>query len=188
MAQKAAKTLAVRNTTTLNRTLVIAGSIHGLFILLRMLFFYRSFTRRSLFLYVLLSFPALFIQFWFERMGRPVYLNMSTGNTELSAKGNKELKRSGEDLEARGLTEWMWDVFYWSYGCIGLAAIVGDYAWWLWTIIPLYSLWLAYTTFIGAKQGMAGLTGGADGDGTPTVGSKRQQKLEKRGGQKVQYR
>lgn len=56
--------------------------------------------------------------------------------------------------------------------------------------MPLYSAYLAYTTFAGARKSMAGFSGAGDDDSTQGVasGSKRQQKLEKRGGQKVQYR
>lgn len=54
-------------------------------------------------------------------------------------------------------------------------------------VVPMYTGWIAYTTFTGAKSGMAGMT---DSAGVPQAGgmSKRQQKAEKRGGQKVQYR
>jgi len=88
------------------------------------------------------------------------------------------------------MTEYMWDVLYWSWGCIAVASVFGDKAWWLWIVIPVYSAWLAYTTFGSVRQGMAGLAGqategGAVGEGT---GSKRQRKMEKRGGQRVQYR
>lgn len=40
-----------------------------------------------------------------------------------------------------------------------------------------------YTTFMGARKGFA-----PDAAGVPQPTSKRQQKMEKRGGQKVQYR
>ncbi|EON65596.1 hypothetical protein W97_04834 [Coniosporium apollinis CBS 100218] len=176
MAQKAAKTLAARNTQTLNRTLIITAAVHAVFILLRGLLFRHSFTTRSLTLYLVLSAPSLIIQFWFERIGRPTYG---------AAPG--DLRRSGEDLEAKGLTEWMWDVLYWTYICLGFAAILGDWAWWSWAAVPAYSAWLAYTTFVGARQGMAGMAG-AGGEGGDSAQSKRQQKMEKRGGQKMQYR
>lgn len=58
------------------------------------------------------------------------------------------------------------------------------------TAVPLYSVWLAYSTFTGAKNGLMG--GGMPADsaqqGTAGGQSKRQAKLEKRGGQRVQYR
>ena len=113
MAQKAAKTLAARNTSILNRTLLLSLAFHGTFLLLRFLLL-----RRSLTIYALLSAPALIIQFWFERIGRPVH------------GPNGELRRSGEDLEAKGLTEWMWDVLYWTYLCLIIVAVIGDYGWW----------------------------------------------------------
>lgn len=113
MAQKAAKTLAARNVAILNRTLLLSLGFHGTFLLLRFLFLHRSLT-----LYALLSAPAFLIQFWFERIGRPTH------------GPNGELKRSGEDLEAKGLTEWMWDVLYWTYICLVTVATIGDYGWW----------------------------------------------------------
>jgi len=149
-----------------------------LFILSRFLLLRYSVTRTTFLLYIVLSFPAFFIEFWLEKIGRPTYAQ------------NGELKRSGEDLEAKGLTEYLWDVLYWTWGCIGIASVLGNKAWWMWMVIPLYSVWLAYTTFGGMRQGMAGMAG-AGGDGALTGGpaeSNRQRKMEKRGGQRMQYR
>lgn len=87
------------------------------------------------------------------------------------------------------MTEYMWDVLYWTWGCMGAVCLFGDRAWWLWIVVPLYSMWLAYTTFMGMRSGFMG--GGEGGDGSeqgPAGESKRQKKLEKRGGQRVQYR
>ena len=122
--------------------------------------------------------PAFVIEFWLENIGRP---------TQTS---NGELKKSGEDLEATGLTEYMFDVLYWSWGTVCAASLFGDRAWWLWAVIPLYSIWLAYSTFGSVRQGMAGLTGQAGDRGVANGGltSNRQKKLDKRGGQKTQYR
>lgn len=90
-------------------------------------------------------------------------------------------------MGASGLTEYMWDVLYWTWGCMGAVCVFGDRAWWLWVVVPLYSVWLAYTTLTGMRSGLAGMGGGAPGD--EHVGeSKRQKKMEKRGGQRVQYR
>ena len=128
-------------------------------------------------LYFTLSAPAFIIEFWFEKIGRPTYGS------------NGELRRSGEDLDAKGLTEYMFDVLYWSWGTTFLASVFGDSAWWLWTIIPLYSAYLAFTTFGSMRQGMAGLSNQGEGIGEASgTTSNRQKKLEKRGGQRVQYR
>ena len=120
--------------------------------------------------------PSLAIQFWFERAGRPQYGSQPG-----------ELLKSGEDLDAQGMTEWMWDVLYWTYCCVLLAAVFGDWAWWLYAVVPVYSVYLLYTAFGGAKQMMAGIAG-AGSEGKTSGQSKRQQKLEKRGGQRVVYR
>ncbi|GAB7362870.1 hypothetical protein MBLNU230_g3172t1 [Neophaeotheca triangularis] len=175
MAQKALKTLAARNTAILNRTHLIALALHSTYWLLR----FTLTTRRSL-PYTLLTLPSAIIEIWFERIGRPILGD------------NGEVKRSGEDLEAKGLTEWMWDCVYWTWGCLGLVAVVGDWAWWLWLAVPVYSAYLGFSTFQGARQGLGGL-GGGDGAGAEgekqAAQSKRSQKMEQRGGrQKVQYR
>ncbi|KAF2847401.1 hypothetical protein T440DRAFT_557504 [Plenodomus tracheiphilus IPT5] len=172
MAQKATKTLAAANTARLNQTLYITIVVHLLFWLLRAALFRASFTRRSLLLYLTLSAPQLFIQFYFERLSRPT----------LTPDG--AIRRPGEDLEAKGLTEYMWDVVYWSYGCIALAAILGDWAWIFWVVVPMYSAYAAWGVYTGMRGGYTD----AAGVPQPEVASKRQAKMEKRGGQKVQYR
>lgn len=90
----------------------------------------------------------------------------------------------------------MWDIVYWTWGVVVLAAVAGDWAWWAYAVVPLYSAWLAFTTYTGVRSGMGGLMGGGSeggigsGTGTGTGGqSKRSAKMEKRGGgQKLVYR
>lgn len=179
MAQKAAKQLAARNTSTLNRTHLISLANNVLFLFLRLIIFRKRYTRNTLTLYVLLTAPALAIEFWLEKIGRPQYAE------------NGELRKSGEDLDAKGLTEFMWDVLYWTWACIAAAALVGNRAWWMYAVVPVYSTWMASTMILNMKKGMAGMTGQGNSVGEGGEGSgdsKRQKKLEKRGGQKVQHR
>ncbi|KAL2047335.1 hypothetical protein N7G274_001356 [Stereocaulon virgatum] len=178
MAQKAAKQLAARNITVLNRAHLISLGNNVFFLLLRLIIHRAKYTRNTLTLYVLLSAPALAIELWLEKIGRPTYAD------------NGELKRSGEDLEAKGLTEFMWDVLYWTWACIAAAALMGNKAWWMYAVVPLYSMWMASTMLLNMRKGMAGMAGGnGEGEGSDSAGdSKRQKKLEKRGAQKVQYR
>ena len=85
----------------------------------------------------------------------------------------------------------MWDVLYWTWACIVAAALVGNRAWWMYAVVPVYSTWMASTVILNMKKGMAGMAGQGDsvGEGSDGSGdSKRQKKLEKRGVQKVQYR
>lgn len=174
--QKAAKQLAAHNTQALTRMHLISLGNNLLFLLLRLIVFRASYTRNTLILYVLLSAPALAIEFWLEKIGRPTHAE------------NGELKRPGEDMDAKGLTEFMWDVLYWTWACVAAAAFVGNKAWWMYAIIPIYSVWMASSTILSMRQGMTGMTGQGEGGGESTGESKRQKKLEKRGGQKNQNR
>jgi hypothetical protein len=150
---------------------LISLAIHTLFVLLRFFLLARSLTP-----YLLLSAPALVLEFYLDRLGRPSY----------STDGS--LRRAGEDLDAKGLTEFMWDVVYWSWINIALAILFGNRAWWLYVVVPAYSVYLAATT-VGGIKGMLGGMGAADGAGAGAEAeSKRQKKMEKRGGQKVTYR
>ncbi|KEF52085.1 uncharacterized protein A1O9_11711 [Exophiala aquamarina CBS 119918] len=169
MAQKAAKTLAVRNTSRLKQTHLITLAIHGIFLLLR----FTLRTSLSLKRYSFLSAPALLIEFYLEKLARPSY------NPDGS------LRRAGEDLDAQGLTEFMWDILYWTWINLVLVAILGNRAWWLYLAIPAYAVYAAVTTASGLKSSFAGLAGGG---AEPASQSKRQQKMEKRGGQRVAYR
>ncbi|KIV93184.1 hypothetical protein PV10_04421 [Exophiala mesophila] len=171
MAQKAAKSLAVRNTSRLKQTHLITLALHSLFLFL-------SFTlRRSLSLnrYVLFSLPGLFIEFYLDRLARPSY------------KPDGTLRRAGEDLDAKGLTEFMWDVLYWGWINLIFVMVFGNRAWWLYLVVPSYAAYSAYTTATGLRGQLNGLAGGGAEGGTEPQ-SKRQQKMEKRGGQKVAYR
>jgi len=141
------------------------------FLLLR--FTFRS--SLSLKRYTLLSTPALLIEFYLEKLARPSY------NPDGS------LRRAGEDLDAQGLTEFMWDILYWTWINLVLVVVFGNRAWWLYLVIPAYAVYAAVTTASGLKSSLAGLAGGG-GEGGTGGQSKRQQKMEKRGGQRVAYR
>ena len=163
--QKSLKSLAARNAKTLNRTHLITLTLHILYHTLRLLLF----PHRKLLPYTLLTLPALAIELYFERLSRPTHTPSG------------DLQRAGEDLEAKGLMEWMWDVLYWTWGCVGLVVVVGDWGWWGWVVVPVYSGWAVFGTFAGLRKGVAGLGGSEEGQT-----SKRQAKIERRGGTRVQ--
>ena len=61
----------------------------------------------------------------------------------------------------------------------------------MYAVVPAYAIWMAVTTAMEMRKGMAGMAGQSDSgsqDADASGDSKRQKKLEKRGGQKVQYR
>lgn len=134
-------------------------------------------TQATIILYLIFSSPTFVIEYILEKTGRPQYGKAG------------ELRQSGEDLDAKGLTEYSWDVIYWSWGCIVTAAVFGNKAWWMWSVVPMYSTYLAFTTFGNMRQGMAGMAGqdGRDQVEGDAV-SNRQKKVGKRGEQKMRYR
>ena len=66
---------------------------------------------------------------------------------------------------------------------MGLVAVVGDWGWWGWVVVPVYSGWVVFGTFAGLRRGLGGLSGSEGGE---TGTSKRQAKIERRGGTRVQ--
>ncbi|RMZ90106.1 hypothetical protein DV736_g2668, partial [Chaetothyriales sp. CBS 134916] len=170
MAQKAAKSLAARNTARLNQTHLISLILYSLFLVVAL-----TLRRGSLSLqaYAVLTTPALLIEFYLDRLARPAY----------NADGS--LRRPGDDLGAAGVTEFLWDVLYWTWITVIAAAVFGNRAWWLYLVVPGYAIYAAVTTVSGLK-GMLGGIGGAAGDGGQAQ-SKRQKKMEARGGQKLRY-
>jgi hypothetical protein len=166
----------VRNAARLRQTHLISVSLHGLFLAL-------SFTLRrslSLWLYVLLCLPAILVEIYLDVLARPTY------------HPNGDLKRPGEDLDAKGLTEFMWDVLYWTWINLLAVIVLGNRAWWAYLVVPGYAVYSVVGAARGVKSMMGGLAGGGagDGDGAEAMPStsKRQSKLEKRGGQKVAFR
>lgn len=98
------------------------------------------------------------------------------------------MKRAGEDLDAKGLTEFFWDVIYWTWINLVLVVVLGNRAWWLYLVVPAYTVYSVVTTASGIK-GMLGGMGAAGGEGGNVAEgqSNRAKKMEKRG-QKVAYR
>ena len=166
--QKAAKSLASRNSATLQRTHLITLALHALFHILRLVLL-----ARSLLYYFFFCLPALATELYLDVLGRPKYAENGTP------------VRAGEDLQAKGLTEYMWDVVYWTWINLGLVILFGDRAWWLYMVVPLYTAYAITTTVGGIRETLSGLgSAGSEGQGQ----SNRQKKMEKRGGQKVAYR
>ena len=66
--------------------------------------------------------------------------------------------------------------------------VLGNWAWWFYLVVPGYAAYAVATTVGGLKGMMSGMGGAAEGDASAqSTGSKRQAKMERRGGQKVQY-
>jgi len=113
--------VARRNAQALNQLHLINLTIHAFFIFYRLLIHRHTATLSVYTKYVLLSIPSLAIELYLEKISRPVY----------SANGDA-LRKAGEDLDGKGLMEYMWDVIYVTWGCLILVAALGEWAWWIW--------------------------------------------------------
>ncbi|KAK8027587.1 hypothetical protein PG991_004643 [Apiospora marii] len=66
----------------------------------------------------------------------------------------KALKSAGEDLSAPGLTEYMFDVIWVTWGAIVSVIFVGNWGWLLWLAVPIFAVIKGYS-LLGAARGMA---------------------------------
>ncbi|PHH82360.1 hypothetical protein CDD82_6262 [Ophiocordyceps australis] len=156
MAQKAKKDLAKHNAATLTRLHQTSLALNLLFLLLR-------FTRApspSLVAYVVLSIPAFACQYALEATGRPRF-DPTSGS----------LVASGQDLAAPGLTEYMFDVIWVTWGCLFAVVFLGNWGWLLWAVIPAYAIYLGSGLLGLGRQKMAQMQ--ADGQTGPSQGNRR---------------
>ncbi|KAK3617917.1 hypothetical protein LTR22_026554 [Elasticomyces elasticus] len=140
---------------------------------------------RRLLPFALLNFPALAIEFWFEQIGRPSYTETANGKSfsEHAMLSMRKVSQSGCGMWSTGAGA----AQYWQ---LCLAALLGSWALWLCAVVPLYSAWLAFSTYSGVRSGFSTMNAGAAGKGSDGTAaqSKRQAKLEKKGAQRMQYR
>lgn len=154
MAQKARKDRAKSNAAALNNLHIGSLIVNGLFLLVH--FVFRS---RSLLLWLVLSLPSFVCQFTLERAGRPSY-----------DPATKALKSAGEDLSAPGLTEYMFDVIWVTWAAAVLAALFGNWAWFLWAVVPAYGAYKGIG-MLGAARRIAQM-----GTGEAPVGNRKQRR------------
>lgn len=123
MAKKSQKSRAQRNISTLNTLHLSSLGFNLLFLTWNFLPFTKS---RSLLAYTILSIPAFIAEFVIERSGRPVVVNGA-------------LKSSGEDLAAEGLTEYLFDIVWVTWGCLVAVLVLGNWGWLLW--VSIFFMW-----------------------------------------------
>lgn len=83
--------------------------------------------------------------------------------------------------------EYMWDVIYVTWGCLVGVALLGEWVWWFWAMVPAYAVYTGVSMFMGFRKSFGG-AGDAGEAEAPQGMSNRQKKLEKRGGQRVVHR
>ncbi|KAK8055856.1 hypothetical protein PG993_001083 [Apiospora rasikravindrae] len=138
MAQKARKHIAKANADALKNLHLGTLILHSLFVLSNVLF-----RRRALLPYILLSIPSFICEYVLERTGRPKF-----------DPATKALRSAGEDLSAPGLTEYMFDVIWVTWGAIVSVIFFGNWGWLLWLVLPIFAAIKGYK-LLGAARGMA---------------------------------
>ncbi|EPQ59572.1 DUF788-domain-containing protein [Gloeophyllum trabeum ATCC 11539] len=168
MANASAKKIAAQNETAIKNIQLGMLIASLLSILLRLLLRRNTLT---LSFRTLLSSSTYLITFFLSRFLTRV------GTPRRSASG--ELLSPGDDLNQAGMTEWCFDVLYITWACQVGSAALGDWVWWLYSVIPLYAGYKGYNL---VSPFLLGRPAAAGADDVPPVGptSKRQEKLRKR--------
>jgi SRP-independent targeting protein 2/TMEM208 len=122
-ANAAQKKLAASNAATLQTHRYAVLIINALFIVIRLVL-RRSSSTLSLYIMYTLTFAlAAWLQLQLESVGRPKF----------DSKGI--VLSSGSDLGQAGLTEYMFDVLYLTWGIQLLVACTTTWAWWLYLVV-----------------------------------------------------
>jgi len=91
-------------------------------------------------MYLLTAGLAGWLQFQLESVGRPKY------------DGRGALISAGSDLGQAGLTEYMFDVVYLTWGIQLLVAFTTTHAWWLYLIVTSPPLGLTDGRYLGMRR------------------------------------
>jgi hypothetical protein len=158
MAQKARKDRAKMNSAALNNLHIGSAIVNGLFLLGH--YFFRN---RSAFWWFLLSIPSWVCQFTLERTGRPSY-DPATG----------ALKSSGEDLAAPGLTEYLFDIIWYTWGTIILVTFMGNQFWFILAAVPAFGAYKGWSLWGAARS--LGQLNGMETAAAPPAGNRKQRR------------
>lgn len=143
MAQKAKKDLAKQNAAALNSLHLCGFVVNAGFLLWHVLV-----APRSLVAYGLFSTPAFVCEYVLEASGRPRH-----------DAATKALRSPGEDMAARGLTEYLFDVIWVTWACAVAVMFAGNWGWALWAVIPAYGAYLGAGLLGMGRQKMAEVQG-----------------------------
>ncbi|KAG5359291.1 hypothetical protein CJU90_4030 [Yarrowia sp. C11] len=126
--------------------------------------------------WVIFSIPAAVVMVHLEKTCRPKF----------DERGG--LIRPGEDLAQRGVMEYLKDIVYVTWICKFVSAVLAsNWGFALYIMIPLYAVVKAYTLYSENRPKHSTASGSTANEGLIPK-SKRQEKMERRGGQKVTYR
>ncbi|KAF7724527.1 hypothetical protein EC973_000904 [Apophysomyces ossiformis] len=166
MANASSKKIAAANTRILANLRKGFGVVNIIYVLWRVVYHWSSFTTSQFLLYTTTAGLSFLLYNVLWSSGRPTY--EATG----------ALRSSGDDLNAEGLTAYMFDIIYITWFTHITTAFISNKFWYTYLVIPAYA---AYKIL---PMVLPYLSSGATGDipeGQGSEGkSKRQAKLEKR--------
>ncbi|KAI8344542.1 hypothetical protein BC941DRAFT_408895 [Chlamydoabsidia padenii] len=172
MANASSKKIAASNTKTLTNLQLGLLSVNAVYLLWRIIYHWSSLTKTEGFFYILTTGLTLLFYSILKSSGTPSYTADGT------------LRSSGDDLNAEGLTAYMFDIIYITWFVDITTAFISSKFWYTYLVIPGYALYKGLP-FIMSFLGRGG--NNSESDNVDQSGkSKRQQKMEKRGG-KVKY-
>ncbi|ODQ79416.1 hypothetical protein BABINDRAFT_161818 [Babjeviella inositovora NRRL Y-12698] len=181
MAGASDKKLAVANTQTLKSVHTVSLAINVLALLV-LFVFHRPGSKKP---FIFFSLPLVGAEYAIERFGRPKY-------------DGKVVVLAGADLTQQGVTEWLFDIVYFTLALDVLMILFGsNKVWWLWLAIPGYAGYKSFGFLKGLKEMFMGSSSGkkaAEGAKVEPTKSKRQAKMEARsqraekGSQQARYR
>ncbi|KAI9507698.1 hypothetical protein F5148DRAFT_1276088 [Russula earlei] len=169
MANTSSKRIASQNEVAIKNMCYghLLGNIVPL--LIRVLFRREAFllSKKAIALYCVSLALSHFLYRQLKRMGTP--RRDSTGN----------LVSSGDDLNQPGMTDWTFDVLYISWLAQVGSAILGEWFWWIYIVIPTFVFYKSWTIFISPM--LFGRSSSLGQEEQKQEGSsKRQEKLKKR--------
>ncbi|KAI8147110.1 hypothetical protein BJV82DRAFT_376812 [Fennellomyces sp. T-0311] len=165
MANASAKKLAIQNDKILDNLRKGFMIVHITFLSYRVFYNWATFTTAQLALYVMTTGVSMFMYSTLESTGRPYY--DATGT----------LIKSGEDMNAEGLTAYMFDIIYVTWFTQMMAAFVSTKFWYTFLVIPGYATYKLLPMAISQIRKARAQGGAEEAEGSK---SKRQEKMEKK--------
>ncbi|KAL0074590.1 hypothetical protein J3Q64DRAFT_1841959 [Phycomyces blakesleeanus] len=163
-ANASSKKIAAANKRTISNLRKGFIAVNVTYFLWRIVYHWQTFTTVQMVLYVLSLGVSLF------------FYSVLEGSAESRYDASGALVASGDDLNAEGLTAYMFDIIYITWATHLLTAFISNKGWYLYLVIPAYAAYKIFPmamSYFGSKEPQ---TEKAETDGK----SKRQAKMEKR--------
>ncbi|KAI8580858.1 hypothetical protein K450DRAFT_234905 [Umbelopsis ramanniana AG] len=176
MANASSKKIAANNAKILANLRIGFLVVNGFYVLWRGIMFWKTFTFSTLLAYSITSGITFYFYNVLKNAGTPNY------------KADGSIASGGDDLNAEGLTAYMFDIIYITWFVHITTAVISSKFWYTYIVIPVYAgfkLW----PFIAPYLKSSGSTEESN-EPTGPAKSKRQAKLEERAkkGQNVKYK